>query len=75
VITINLCIRRLRPAREVSFDEIDDLPGREKDTVLKSVMGSIESAELRTAVAGLPPAYRSVIVLRYLEEMSYAQIA
>ena len=34
-----------------------------------------DSALLNAAIAGLPPVYREVLILRELEEMSYAEIA
>lgn len=74
-ITVNVCLRRCRPAHTVSLEEIDDMPGRAGDTVAESVIGAFESAELRRMIHELPPAYRSVVVLRYLEDMTYADIA
>ncbi len=74
-ITINMCIRRVCPVVLTSLEDVDELPIDGNDTVYESVVGAQESNDLRRMIFSLPPAYRSVIVLKYLEEMSYAEIA
>jgi RNA polymerase sigma-70 factor (ECF subfamily) len=73
-ITINVCLKKTRPAH-VSLDEIDEMPSRETDSVSESVINAIESAELKVLIRELPPVYRYVIILKYLEDMSYSEIA
>jgi RNA polymerase sigma-70 factor (ECF subfamily) len=73
-ITVNVCLKKTRPAM-ISLDEIDEMPGHERDIVSESVISAIESAELKILIRELPPIYRCVIVLKYLEDMSYCEIA
>ena len=58
-----------------SIEEIDEIPDRAGDAGLESVIRSEEAERLRAIVHALPPIYRWVIVLKYLEDMSYAEIA
>lgn len=74
-ITVNVCLSKIRPVVLTSLDEAEDILGHEGDAVLESVVCAAEAEELRRMVHQLPPAFRSVIVLRYLEDMSYAEIA
>jgi RNA polymerase sigma-70 factor, ECF subfamily len=73
-ITINVCLRKVRPVM-TSLDEISEIPGHAGDVVYETVVSSAEAEELRGMIDRLPPHYRSVIVLRYLEDMSYAEIS
>ncbi len=41
----------------------------------RQVLASARDEAIRGAVASLPPEYRSVVVLRYVGELSYAEIA
>jgi RNA polymerase sigma-70 factor (ECF subfamily) len=73
-ITINVCLKRTRPV-VISLDEINEIPSHEADCVSRSVIDAIEAAELKSIIQELPPAYRYVIVLKYLEDMNYSEIA
>lgn len=74
-ITINMCIRRVRPMVLTSLEDIDELCADINDSVYESVIGAQENDDLRRMIFSLPPAYRSVVVLKYLEDMSYSEIA
>ena len=74
-ITVNVCLKKVRPAILTSFEDADEIPGRAGDEVYETVIRAEEAKELRRMVHQLPPPYRSVIVLKYLEDMSYAEIA
>lgn len=74
-ITINMCLNKFHPAVMISLDEISEIPGHDSDTVFESVIWSVESEDLRRTIYHLPPPYRAVIVLKYLEDMSYKEIA
>ena len=81
----NVCYRRLQDRRRfgnvVSLDEV--LGGGGHDPALtapghtpeQAAVHAAETAGLAAAIAGLPPVFREVIVLRELEEMSYREIA
>jgi len=76
---------RKRTANVISIDEA--LAGHGEDSVARAEPASEEpspeavlvsrddQAMLRAALAELPPAFREVIVLRELEELSYQEIA
>ena len=74
-ITVNVCLKKVRPAILTSLEDADEIPGRAGDEVYETVIRAEEAKELRRMVHQLPPPYRSVIVLKYLEDMSYAEIA
>ncbi len=74
-ITINMCIRRVRPVVLTSLEDVDELGDDGNDSVYESVVSVQENDDLRRMIFSLPPAYRSVIVLKYLEDMSYVEIA
>ncbi|MDO8587732.1 MAG: sigma-70 family RNA polymerase sigma factor [Armatimonadota bacterium] len=76
VTVVNCCIRRM--SHRVPTEDID--------TLLDSAQPFVDSAEsealkrrgaedVRTAISGLPPEYRSVVVLRYQEGYSTSEIA
>lgn len=73
-ITVNVCLKKVRPVM-LSIDDIDETPGYALDTVNESVINTLELDQLKIFIFDLPPAYRSVIVLKYLEDMSYSEIA
>jgi RNA polymerase sigma-70 factor (ECF subfamily) len=73
-ITVNVCLKKIRPVL-ISLDDLSEMPGSDKDSVSESVIGAMESAQLRRVIRELPPAYRSVVVLKYLEDMNYSEIA
>ena len=74
-IAVNICIRHIKPAITQSIDDIDEISNSGGDDVCDSIIISAQAQNLRMEVRKLPPAYRSVIVLKYLEDMSYAEIA
>lgn len=73
-ITINVCLRKVRPVM-TSLDEIGEIPGPAGDVVYQTIASAELAQELRESIDRLPPHYRSVIVLKYLEDMSYAEIS
>lgn len=75
-ITVNACVRRF--SRETPTDEIDNLCETDwpsGDPVQTEVLQKVQTAEVKKMIAGLPEAYRVVIVLRYIEDLSYKEIA
>ncbi|MBN1362899.1 MAG: RNA polymerase sigma factor [Sedimentisphaerales bacterium] len=75
-ITINKCRsyrhRRLARRREVTVDGQHDIPSDE--TAATEAIDTEGFARVRHAVQALPPKYREVVVLRYLEGLETAEI-
>ncbi|WP_168119328.1 sigma-70 family RNA polymerase sigma factor [Paenibacillus sp. HB172176] len=74
-IVTNICIdkfRRTKPA--VSIDE-HDLVFHEKQNVEAEVLASYAMQDIRHAIDQLPEHHRTVVVLRYLQDFSYNEIA
>jgi RNA polymerase sigma-70 factor (ECF subfamily) len=81
----NLCIDRLRKRKNMTFSldaEMPDgegndyyamLPGHE-DTPEKQVIVSETQQQIRDAIETLPVKYKSVVILRYLHDMSLQEI-
>lgn len=75
-ITLNTCLTRL--SRERPCDNIADMPEADcspDDPVESEIMRQVELEDIRKAIAGLPDAYRTIVVLRYQEELPYSEIA
>jgi RNA polymerase sigma-70 factor (ECF subfamily) len=75
-IAINICLRRF--ARETPVGEIDellDIAPCDQNPVEREVLRRAEISEILDALASLPPTYRTVIVLRYGEELDLQEIA
>lgn len=74
-ITVNICLKYLgKSANITSFDDTCQLESDHK-SVFNTVIEKLEDFELKDYINQLPPRYRGVIVLKYLEDMSYAEIA
>ena len=80
-IAYNTCINHLRKHREELIVEIlpdvesmDHLPAQialpDRETEARDL-----AARLRSEIAGLPAAYRTILALYHIDEMSYAEIA
>lgn len=73
-------LRRRRRARELAEDVaaesiVHDEPAvNEEDAVLRGYDRD-DAMELPAAIAALPPVHREVLLLRYQEELSYAEMA
>ena len=81
-VATNVCLNWIRDKRP-SMPTVSDVSHPEggplqavDDADPAAEAGGRDAAEvIRSAVAGLPPSYRVVVTLRYLEEMSYEEIA
>lgn len=74
-IVTNICIdkyRRHRPS--VSIDE-HELVFQSPEDVEGEVMSAYAAEEIREAIGKLPEHHRTVVVLRYLQDFSYNEIA
>ncbi len=72
-------LKENRPAENIAFDEIDDawqeVAGPAADEPPSVAMRKAERQQINAAIAALPVAYREVLVLRELEDLSYSEIA
>jgi RNA polymerase sigma-70 factor (ECF subfamily) len=78
-IALNECVargrrRRLQDRREVPLAG-DDPPGPDQGSALAALERDERDEQVHRAIAALPEAYRSVVVLRYLENLSYEETA
>ncbi|MCE5197757.1 MAG: sigma-70 family RNA polymerase sigma factor [Armatimonadota bacterium] len=75
-IALNICLRRA--PRECLCEAIDDLHDAicdRESPIEAEVLKQVDISCLRRAVAELPTCYRTIIVLRYEEELAYKEIA
>ncbi|MCS6860496.1 MAG: sigma-70 family RNA polymerase sigma factor [Abditibacteriales bacterium] len=73
-IAVNLCLNERRRPTAVSLDEVDP-DGVTTDDPVHIVLAAAQAQAVRRAIHGLPPEYRAVVVLRYLDGLSYRDIA
>ena len=74
-IVTNICIDKFRRKRpSVSIDE-HELVFHAGDDVEGEVMLAYAAEEIREAIGKLPDHHRTVVVLRYLQDFSYNEIA
>jgi len=72
-------LKENRPAERTFVDDTDDslenVPGPADDEPHTMALRKAERLEINQAIAALPVAYREVLVLRELEDLSYNDIA
>lgn len=74
-IVSNICVDRFRSQKvAISLDE-HELVLADKNNVEEAVMLTSLSHDVQEAINKLPKQYRMVIVLRYLQDFSYQEIA
>jgi RNA polymerase sigma factor (sigma-70 family) len=74
-IVTNICIDRFRRKKpSVSMDE-HDMVFHAGDNVEAEVLSAYASEDIREAIGKLPEHHRTVVVLRYLQDFSYNEIA
>ncbi len=73
-IVVNLCLNHQRRPPTVSLDEAD-LNGCTADDPAHIVLAEAQAQAVRRAINGLPPEYCAVVVLRFLDGLSYRDIA
>jgi len=76
-LVVNSCLDYQRRKRKLLwlFDRFVDSSGAAHDTVLHSLLREERKEAVQDVVGKLPPDQRIVVILRYMEELSYEQIA
>ncbi|AZK46796.1 RNA polymerase sigma factor [Paenibacillus lentus] len=74
-IVTNICIDKFRRKKPTVSIEEHDFVFEGKDNVEREVMSGYIAEDIREAIDQLPEHHRSVVVLRYLQEFSYNEIA
>jgi RNA polymerase sigma-70 factor, ECF subfamily len=75
-IAVNLCMARIpREIPSEDVERISDAEMAQDDPVQAEVFLRIERERVRTAVSSLSVTHRTVIILRYEEDLSYNEIA
>lgn len=74
-ILLNTCLSRLRAQEPCDYVEDFEYSGPAQSPVEAEMLRHAEMEEIRKVIAGLPAPFRTVIVLRFQEELSYAEIA
>ena len=73
-VAANLCLNHLE-AQKVTAPLDEERDADENTRPEKQVEVKERSAQVRTALASLPPHYRAVVELRHYQELSYDEIA
>ena len=73
-VAANLCLNHLE-AQKVTAPLDEERDADESQRPEKQVEVKERSAQVRTALASLPPHYRAVVELRHYQELSYDEIA
>lgn len=75
-ITQNTCYDYLRKKKNVVFDEIPETLADDKFLTPEQAMEKMENVELvRECIKEIPLKYRTVLILREFDDMSYGEIA
>ncbi|MBD3917908.1 sigma-70 family RNA polymerase sigma factor [Paenibacillus sp. PR3] len=74
-IVTNICIDKFRRNKPTVSVEEHDLVFHEKSNVEDEVLSTFTAQDIRQAIEMLPSHHRAVVVLRYLQDFSYNEIA
>lgn len=74
-IVTNICIDKFRRSKPTVSIEEHELVFQGKESVEREVMSGYIAEDIREAIDQLPEHHRSVVVLRYLQDFSYNEIA
>nr|WP_207952101.1 sigma-70 family RNA polymerase sigma factor [Paenibacillus turpanensis] len=74
-IVTNICIDKFRKAKPTVSIEEHNLVFRNERDVEQEVMTGYLAQDIRAAIEQLPEHHRAVVVLRYLQDFSYNEIA
>jgi RNA polymerase sigma-70 factor, ECF subfamily len=72
-------LKENRPAERLYLDDegdaLGEIAGSDSDEPLTIALRNAERRQINDAIAALPAAYRDILVLREIEDLSYADIA
>ncbi|GBK62645.1 sigma-24 [Paenibacillus macerans] len=74
-IVTNICIDKFRRNKPTVSIEEHEMVFQGNDSVEREVMSGYMAEDIRSAIEQLPEHHRSVVVLRYLQDFSYNEIA
>ncbi len=74
-IVTNICIDKFRRAKPTVSIEEHEMVFQGRESVEKEVMSGYLAQDIQKAINQLPDHHRSVVVLRYLQDFSYNEIA
>lgn len=74
-IVTNICIDKFRRTKASVSIEEHNLVFQTENNVEQEVMASYAAKDIREAINQLPEHHRTVVVLRYLQDFSYNEIA
>lgn len=74
-IVTNICIDKFRRNKPTVSIEEHELIFAEKQNVEEEVLNAYAAQDIRSAINQLPEHHRAVVVLRYLQDFSYNEIA
>lgn len=74
-IVTNICIDKFRRKKPTVSIEEHDLWFETEQNVEKEVLSSFTAKDIREAINKLPSQHRAVVVLRYMQDFSYKEIA
>lgn len=74
-IVTNICIDKFRRAKHTVSIEEHDMVFKEEQNVEDEVMSAYVAKDIQEAINQLPEHHRAVVVLRYLQDFSYKEIA
>lgn len=75
-IAVNVCLKKLSP--EIPSDdvlEMQDMAWSHNDPVQTEIIRDLDRRVVREAISNLPDLYRTAVVLRYNEDLSYQEIS
>jgi RNA polymerase sigma factor (sigma-70 family) len=74
-IVSNICMDKFRSKKETVSIEEHELNVSDKHNVEDEIIVNSLTSDIQEAIQKLPKQYRMVVVLRYLEDLSYQEIA
>jgi RNA polymerase sigma-70 factor, ECF subfamily len=77
-IVVNCCLTRLNSEREIPSDQVEEALDSDRpytNQVEIEVLRRLAQEDIRGAIDSLPDSYRTVVVLRYHEDLTCVEIA
>lgn len=74
-IVTNICIDKFRKNKQTVSIEEHELVFAAQDNIEEEIERVVLSSDIKRAIDLLPDAHRTVVVLRYLQDFSYGEIA